>query len=159
MVKKSILGIKPTSRNKATSADSLVEEDDEDDASGTFDAYFEYNRILRTWFVVFGVGGPVLFLTNEKISTQLIRVNQFRLVVVLFLVGVGLQVFGAFVNKVANWYVFQATVAENVEGTRRHKFSEWLLDNFWIDISLDFGTISAFGYAAWLLLNVFAESK
>jgi hypothetical protein len=37
----------------------------EEDAVGTFQAYAEYNKTLRTWFVAFGIGGPALFLVND----------------------------------------------------------------------------------------------
>ena len=34
------------------------------DVSNFYATYLEYNRVLRTWFVGFGVGGPVLFLVQ-----------------------------------------------------------------------------------------------
>ena len=129
---------------------------EEDDAAETFQAYFEYNRILRTWFVAFGVGGPALFLVNDKIATRLAVAHQLRVVVVLFLIGAASQVLGAFLNKVANWYVYQSTMDDEVKGSKRHKAAEWLVNQFWPDIVLDIGTIAAFGYAAWLILTVFA---
>ena len=39
--------------------DELDDEEGEEievDASGSFDTYLEYNKVLRTWFVAFGVG-------------------------------------------------------------------------------------------------------
>lgn len=44
--------------------------EDDYDASESYSSYFEYNKILRTWFVAFGVGGPALFLINESIAKK-----------------------------------------------------------------------------------------
>ena len=33
-----------------------------DDREEAVEGYREYNRVLRTWFVALGVGGPALFL-------------------------------------------------------------------------------------------------
>jgi hypothetical protein len=73
-------------------------EDTEEDAS-LFDVYMEYNKVLRTWFVAFGVGGPALFLVNEKIADRLAKAGCLREVAVLFLVGAGAQVVVAFLNS------------------------------------------------------------
>lgn len=129
----------------------------EEDVVGTFQAYAEYNKILRTWFVAFGVGGPALFLVNDKLADALVKAGQLRLVVVLFLAGATAQIVGAFLNKVANWYMYQSMVSEDADGIF-HTVSEWFVDQFWPDMLLDVGTIAAFGYAAWLLLTVFAKA-
>lgn len=129
----------------------------EEDVAGTFQAYAEYNKTLRTWFVAFGVGGPALFLVYDKLADALVKAGQLRLVVLLFLTGATAQVLGAFLNKVANWYVYQSMVSEEATGWL-HNFSEWFVNQFWPDMVLDIGTIAAFGYAAWLLLTVFAKA-
>jgi hypothetical protein len=130
----------------------------EEDAVGTFQAYAEYNKILRTWFVAFGIGGPALFLVNDKLAQALVGAGQLRLVVILFLAGATAQVLGAFLNKVANWYMYQSMVDDKSEGTFLHKASEYFVNVFWPDILLDVFTIASFGSAAWLLLTVFAKA-
>lgn len=130
----------------------------EDGSTGTFQAYFEYNRILRTWFVAFGIGGPALFLVNNKLATRLTEAQQLKLVVVLFLIGGGLQVLGALLNKIANWYMYRAIIHTPDNGTPQHRISEWFIDQFWPDIVIDLGSIGTFGYAAWLLLTVFTKT-
>ena len=82
----------------------------EEDVAGTFQAYAEYNKILRTWFVAFGIGGPAFFLVNDKLAGALVKEGQLRLVVSLFLAGAAAQILGAFLNKLANWYVYQSMV-------------------------------------------------
>ena len=127
-----------------------------DDGPGSFETYLEYNRVLRTWFVAFGVGGPALFLVNSDVAQRLADEGQLRLVVILFLVGAGAQVLGALLNKVANWYVYLSEIDDDRSRSRFYGVAEWLAEQFWIDMLLDLLTIGVFGYAAWLLLTVFA---
>jgi hypothetical protein len=139
-------------KNSSQSAESI-----EIDASGSYDTYLEYNKILRTWFVAFGVGGPALLLTHDRLIRQLTGVGNLKCVLGLFLVGVAVQVFGAFVNKVANWYVHQAyTREEELWRLRRYQFFEWIAGQFWIDVVMDIVTIVVFGWAAVLMLTALA---
>lgn len=127
------------------------------DASGSYDTYLEYNKILRTWFVAFCVGGPALLLTHERLTIQLTSASNLRCVLGMFLVGVGLQVFGAFLNKVANWHVHRAyTSDEELLDRRTYRIAEWVAEQFWIDIVVDIVTIVAFGWAALLMLAALA---
>jgi hypothetical protein len=141
--------------NKENEAAKPVEEDDATDAFG---AYAEYNKVLRTWFVAFGIGGPALFLVNDKLAEKLVAAGQLRWVVALFLFGATAQVFGALLNKIANWYVYVGTVDRQMKGSRRQRFADWLISQFWIDITIDVITIVSFGGAAWLLMTVFAKA-
>lgn len=125
------------------------------DAAGSYTTYLEYNKVLRTWFVAFGVGGPALFLVNENLASRLVAVGSLRLVAVLFLVGVGAQVLGALINKVANWYVHAAYTGSGVRSSSKYRFAEWVVNQFWFDIVVDAVTIGVFGYASWIVLTVF----
>jgi hypothetical protein len=132
---------------------------EEDDGSDGFKAYLEYNRVLRTWFVAFGIGGPALFIVNETIGQKLVSAGQLRLVVSLFLLGAAVQVLGALLNKIANWYVYIGTIDADVKGSRRQRFADWLISQFWIDITIDVISICSFGAAAWFLLTVFTKAS
>jgi hypothetical protein len=67
--------------------------EDQKVAASSFSAYSEYNKTLRTWLVAFGIGGPALFMTNDGIAKRLVATGELRMVVVLFLIGAGVQVF------------------------------------------------------------------
>jgi len=43
-----------------------------------FKAYEEYSKVLRTWFVAYGIGGPVLLLTNETLAKAIKASGQVR---------------------------------------------------------------------------------
>jgi hypothetical protein len=46
-----------------------------------FDSYAEYNRILRSWFVAFGVGGLALFLLQSRFWARI--ASQFWIDIIL----------------------------------------------------------------------------
>ncbi len=94
-------------------------------AKESFSTYLEYNKVLRTWFVAFGVGGPALFLVNEKIAQRLASAGMLRDVAAFFLIGVAAQIIGALLNKTTNWYVYIAAYEPDFRETRRHKCAEW----------------------------------
>jgi hypothetical protein len=124
----------------------------------SFNTYLEYNKVLRTWFVAFGVGGPALFLVNERIAEHLVKFGMLREVAVLFLVGTAVQIVGALLNKVTNWYVYIAAYEVSFRDTWQHKFSEWFTQQFWFDIMVDAITVICFGFAAWRMLTAFAQT-
>lgn len=95
-------------------------------------AYLEYNKILRSWFVAFGVGGPALFMINPRIGTELAENGELSYVSGLFLAGAGCQVSGALINKIGNWYVYRGANDSAYQEKRRFKFCKWLvhLDRF-----------------------------
>ena len=125
-------------------------------AAGSYAAYSEYNKTLRTWLVAFGIGGPALFLVNDTVAKRLVTAGTLKTVAALFLIGTAVQVLSALLNKASNWYVYQAYAPGGVQGSLKHRCCEWLTSHFWIDITLDLLSFSAFGYAAWLLFTVFA---
>lgn len=52
-----------------------------------FESYNEYNKILRSWFVAFGIGGPVIFLTNDALYVDFLELDKRGCIFTLFLVG------------------------------------------------------------------------
>lgn len=118
--------------------------------------YSEYNRILRSWFVAFGVGAPVLFLINNEVRDQIIVSGEMRTVVLLFLTGASVQVIITFINKVINWYLHHGNNNE-FRKTKRYQWSETISNWFWLDISADIATFFVFGIAVWKVFTAFVE--
>lgn len=91
--------------------------------SDNFEKYSEYNKILRSWFVAFGIGGPALFLVNDAVRNKLSESADLKLVAILFLLGAAAQILVAFINKITNWYIYHGTQDETFTDTRRYKTS------------------------------------
>lgn len=111
------------------------------------DSYLDYNRILRSWFIAFGIGGPVILLTNDTLYADFLRLDEKGCIAILFFGGLFIQVFIAWINKMANWYKYSR------DDGRRFEIASWLLRQFWIDITADILSICAFGLAIYLLFQ------
>lgn len=44
-----------------------------------FQAYAEYSKVLRTWLVAYGIGAPVLLLTNEPLAKSRQRLGPTKM--------------------------------------------------------------------------------
>lgn len=140
-------------------------------SDGHYKVYEEHMKTLRAWFVAYGVGGPVLFITQNDFATTLVSSGLSQLVGVLFLVGVLLQALVALFNKWVNWglYYFDEDDAETssavdtVETTdvetdtharpqKLQRFCESYSSKVWIDIVADLATLVLFSIATVLVL-------
>lgn len=126
-------------------------------APAYFESYAEYNRILRSWFVAFGMGGLALFLVEEKLRDALRASGQTRAVVALFLTGVALQILVAGLNKYANWYCYAGEDDRAYQRTRSYHFWSTVARQFIVDVLVDLVTALCFFSAIWILFGVFAR--
>ncbi|MEX1826849.1 hypothetical protein [Luteibacter sp. CQ10] len=117
--------------------------------------YAEYAKTLRAWLVAYGIGGPVLFLTNEKAAARLASAENALTIIAFFLIGVGLQVLGTVVNKWAAWHVYSTLDDEARANHWPSRFWCWVNKQTWFDILLDTSSIAAFAVATALLMGVF----
>jgi hypothetical protein len=119
------------------------------DREAFFDAYQEYSKVLRTWFVVYGIGGPVLLFTNDTFARTLKASGEGRSLAALFLAGVALQVVLAALNKFSMWGIYFGEFKGEFKRTRRYKLSHWFSEQFWIDFVVDILTLFLFAAATW----------
>lgn len=118
-----------------------------------YEHYTEYARTLRTWLVAYGVGGPVLFITQRGIYQELAAMGS--LIVTCFLAGAGFQVSLSLLNKWTNWYLYAGAEQSTPQNGKPYRFAKWI--NKWpsIDIAFDVLSILAFGIATALTLTAF----
>lgn len=114
-----------------------------------FKAYGEYSKVLRTWFVAYGIGAPVLFLTNDALAEALRTSREGRFVAGFFLAGVLLQVVLAILNKFSMWGIYYGEFKDPFKGTRWYRIAHWFSERFSIDAVLDVLTFLAFAIATW----------
>ena len=117
-----------------------------------FDVYWRYCSSLRNWFVAFGVGGCILFISDRaKIFQEVSQPMKVKIVASL-IVGVIAQIVLALINKWTQWYVYWGEESVNLQNKYRYKISCKLSTWFWIDILADLVTVVAFAIAT---VNVF----
>jgi hypothetical protein len=112
-----------------------------------FKVYEEYAKTLRTWLVAYGVGGPVLFVTNKDVAEKLAASHAAPSIAKLFLAGVGLQIFLAMVNKTVMWANYWSELYPEEATKIRFRFAYWVSSQYWIDFSIDIVTVILFGAA------------
>lgn len=112
-----------------------------------FKVYEEYAKTLRTWLVAYGVGAPVLFVTNKDVSNKLAASHAGACIAELFLAGVGLQIFLAMVNKTVMWANYWSERNPDEAEKKRFRFASWVSSQYWIDFSIDVFTLLFFGAA------------
>ena len=144
---------KPTKNNTTATPCSAS-----DDGGGNehFTAYSSHSSTLRTWLVAYGVGGPVLILSQYKIWAILAKSGSLRLIAVLFLVGVTLQVLLAAVNKSVMWSCYYGEVVPKYKKTWRYRVAGWLSEQYLIDLSCDLASMAVFGLATYFCFTSLA---
>lgn len=125
------------------------------DRAEFYKAYEEYARNLRAWFVAYGVGGPVLILTQEHVSKAVIASGAGPGIARLFLSGVGLQILLSLINKWANWGVYAYSESQALADGRLFGFWSAVTNQVWIDILLDLGSVACFALATWKFIALF----
>jgi hypothetical protein len=125
------------------------------EAEEFYKAYEDYSRTLRTWLVAYGIGGPVLMLTNDRISKVLLTSGNARIIAGFFLAGVAIQVGITAINKAAMWICY---FSEEEENRWWCNAAHWLSSQFWIDLICDLGTLTAFAIATWYAFDVLMKA-
>jgi hypothetical protein len=123
--------------------------DDTDTGADVLAAYQSHSNTLRTWLAAYGVGAPVLFLTNEGIWKKIAASGEAGELAILFLTGVFLQVFLASVNKSVMWARYYGERTESFKNTRRFRIADWIAEQYWIDFLTDNASMVLFVYATY----------
>jgi len=125
--------------------------DDEGDSDGAefFRVYEEYAKNLRTWFIAYGVGAPVLFLSNESVAKKLASSHAAPKIVAYLLAGVSLQIVLAMINKNVMWACYWSSRYPEEAAKWRFRFAHWISGQYVIDVIVDIMTITFFGIATW----------
>jgi hypothetical protein len=117
-------------------------------------SYSEFTKTLRTWFVAYGIGGPIVLLSNNAAWGWLVQSGEISLIGLLFLLGGVLQVISALLNKHAMWYLYMGEELPATKTTRAYKISETYSNQGWIDVVFDTATVLLFGWATWLAFSI-----
>ncbi|MEO1616335.1 MAG: hypothetical protein AAFV88_10835 [Planctomycetota bacterium] len=118
------------------------------------DAYVEYNRTLRAWFVGFGVAAPVLIATQDKLFEAVAQSTFGRSIAICFFAGVLLQITNAIANKWMNWYRYEVSRGKPVHPAFMKPLSNWYRDAYFIHLAADVATGVLYTVSVVLLLLV-----
>jgi hypothetical protein len=120
---------------------------------GYHKSYSEFSKTLRTWFVAYGIGGPIVLLSNETAWGWLVKSGRASTMGLLFLIGGAIQIISAILNKQSMWYMYFGELKPATKSRTSYKLSDWYSDQGWIDVVLDFATILLFGLATWIAFS------
>jgi hypothetical protein len=127
------------------------------EAEGYYDAYSAFARQLRVWFIAYGIGAPLIALTNPAVA-EAVRLSGYRKSIAFaFVGGVTVQILMAFLYKTAMWYLYAGEDDPTTKGTWQwsasDRFSEW----YWAEALVDVVTLAAFSYGTYRLISVLAS--
>ncbi len=126
---------------------------------GFYEPYAGFSRTLRAWLVAFGIGAPVLFVTQANTAAKLARSGDADCIVALFLSGVVIQVFAALLYKTTMWYLYFGEIHGEFQEKRRFTASDWLSDQYWLEFLFDASTILLFVVATWRTLVILTTAS
>ena len=120
-----------------------------------FQNYADYSRTLRAWLVAYGIGGPVLFVTNQTVATRVASSNHANLIISAFLLGVGLQILLALINKWGAWYMYRGAGDPEYQKSLPYRCWDTINSWSWFDFLIDVFSLLAFITATWKVFNIF----
>lgn len=115
-----------------------------------FEVYKDHSNVLRAWMAAYGVGTPVLLLSQEKLWGILMSAGSAANIAALFLIGVALQAFLAALNKYVMWSCYYGEINESYSTGRLCALTRILAKQAWIDLLVDFVSIICFAWSTYL---------
>jgi hypothetical protein len=130
-----------------------------------FTAYADHARTLRTWFVAYGVGGPVVLISSDTAWKTLVDSGCSDHISLLFIIGGALQIVTALLNKHAMWNLYFGEYQQNNPNHQgpKHKDSKiynlhyWYSEQNWTDEIVDIFTLAFFGLATYIPSRVLSN--
>lgn len=119
------------------------------------EAHKYYGRTLRTWLIVYGIGGPVLLISNKDLAAKFQPSQNAKMIIYAFLAGLAGQLLLAFAYKTSLWYLTYGERYGAFKSTWRYKASLWITDAYGIELLLDFVTCAAFAIASFEVAKLF----
>ncbi|MBK8947175.1 MAG: hypothetical protein IPM32_18195 [Ignavibacteriae bacterium] len=128
-----------------------------DDVKVYQESYQKFSSSLRTWLIGFGIGAPVLFSSQAAFSNLVLNKTDFNPILILYLVGVSVQIFATLLYKISMWYIMKGALQPQFKNKRRYKFSDWLSDQLFIEIAFDLISIILFLIATYKVLIIYSS--
>ncbi len=127
-------------------------------SDGIYKTYEEHMKTLRAWYVGYGIGGPLLYITQPTFAKAVVEHGTVRTVGLLFLLGVLLQVVLALLNKWVNWGNYYYEAHPDVTRGKIYNACQSISKQAWLDILVDLLTLVFFAWATVLVFVAVGES-
>jgi len=123
-------------------------------ADDYYETYAEYARTLRNWFVAYGIGGPLLLVTDAPVAQRLGQSAAFNWVIYLFLFAILVQLLLVVQNKWVSWAMHSGATDPERQAAGWYETADWLHAKFGIDVACDLLSAAALLTATLLALVV-----
>ena len=119
-----------------------------DGGSRYYEEYSEYAKSLRTWFVAYGIGGPVVIMTQGSLYKRLLGSGEAAEIAVVFLAGVAIQMFAALLYKAATWRLHYHEDIRHEPLTKKD-WAKRVESTYAIDVIFDLLTLLLFAWSTY----------
>ena len=131
---------------------------DPEDRKDLLVSYQSHATNLRTWLVSYGIGAPVLFLSNKELWSK-ISVSDLKVdIALLFLLGVFAQILLTALNKTVMWICYRGEFDAGFQQKRIYKLLSPISDWYVIDFIVDLISISLFLVATYFVFNALVSA-
>lgn len=127
--------------------------------TGHYEVYDKFARKMKYWLIAYGIGGPVLFVSQDAIAQKIIESGRAITITLFFLIGVALQIAISLYHKLVMWYPYWAGDIPERRQTWKFQFSVWASENMCIDLIVDILTIILFVLATFLVMGTLIPPK
>jgi hypothetical protein len=135
-----------------TKAKSIIKKKTEE--SGFYEPYAYFSRTLRTWLVGYGIGAPILIISQDHLSNKILDSGIGDNITIWFLSGVCVQVIAAILYKYSMGYIYFSELNPTLENTKRFIIADWISEAFWLELLFDILAIVCFMRGTYLVTKV-----
>lgn len=120
--------------NQPDGAVNMSQDEQASTPSEYFESYRHYAQVLRAWLVGYGVGVPVLLISQSDIVKPIIASGFTVWIFGLFLLGVAAQVVIALLYKYSMAILYENEYSESEIDGKRLSFAYYMGTRYWPDI-------------------------
>ena len=120
---------------------------------GFYEPYAHFSRTLRAWLVAYGVGVPVILISQANIIETIKMSGKGMLITYLFLGGVLIQILASLIYKYSMGYLYTSELDSSIENTKRVKLANWFSEAFWLELCFDVSAIALFFIGTFIVVK------
>ena len=122
--------------------------------SGFYEPYAYFSRTLRAWLVAYGIGAPILIISQDHLSNKILSSGLGNEITIWFLAGVCIQVIAAILYKYSMGFIYFSELDSSLVNTKRYEIADWLSEAFWLELLFDVVAIVCFIRGTYLVIKV-----